>query len=46
MRKVSDIERFCKKYSKDKNGCWIWKAYINPQGYGYFKAGNKNLESA
>jgi len=32
-------ERFWKKVSKDKSGCWLWVAALNSRGYGLFGFG-------
>lgn len=34
-------ERFWSKVEKT-DGCWIWKANLHKQGYGFFKIGQKN----
>lgn len=31
------IDRFESKYSIDSNGCWIWSAAIDKDGYGCFR---------
>lgn len=30
-------ERFEKKFSVDENGCWVWNAALNNEGYGLFQ---------
>lgn len=39
--KQSDIDRFWSKVDKtsDPNGCWVWTAYKDPNGYGRFYHG-------
>ena len=39
LRRSTDdpSERFNAKYATDANGCWIWQAFINPDGYGMFR---------
>lgn len=32
-------ERFWAKVDKQSNGCWLWTAYCQPNGYGWFYAG-------
>lgn len=34
--KFSEAERFLSKISVDDNGCWLWTARCNNQGYGMF----------
>lgn len=35
-------ERFHDKYTKNDNGCWLWKAKILPNGYGCIKHDRKD----
>lgn len=35
-------ERFWSKVTKT-DGCWMWKASLHRQGYGFFKVGQKNM---
>jgi HNH endonuclease len=37
IKQTSVIERFNKKYYIDNNGCWIWIAYKDKNGYGIFR---------
>lgn len=40
-RRTSPEERFWQKVNKDgPNGCWIWTAMRNKDGYGCFRVGN------
>jgi hypothetical protein len=38
-------ERFSSKISISKTGCWMWTAFINPNGYGYFTVKRKGINS-
>jgi len=39
------LERFWSKVDRkdDPDACWEWKAYLNTDGYGYFRIGNMIL---
>jgi len=39
--KVSVEERFWPKVEKNSSGCWLWTAYVMPNGYGIFFALNE-----
>lgn len=34
--KIKDTERFISLIKVNRNGCWDWKGYIKPSGYGIF----------
>lgn len=37
------IDRFTEKYVvNEETGCWEWTAYLDKDGYGYFKADGEN----
>lgn len=40
----SIVQRFESKFSKVE-GCWNWNAYIDKDGYGRFRIGNKQVRS-
>lgn len=40
-KKLSWPESFWNKVEKQENGCWIWRGYINVEGYG--KAANNKM---
>lgn len=42
------LKNFWEKVDKSPHpkGCWIWTAFINPDGYGMFNAGNKHIAHA
>ncbi|KKN74727.1 hypothetical protein LCGC14_0387690 [marine sediment metagenome] len=41
-------ERFWSKVDKDSslNGCWLWTAYVDKDGYGSFCIGNRKMRRA
>lgn len=41
LPKKSDDERFDEKWVEDEDGCWIWQACTNEQGYGRFGVEDK-----
>jgi len=45
MKKTPLAERFWAKVNKTDT-CWIWTAYIEPNGYGIIHCGNKKLDKA
>lgn len=43
---VDPVVRFAAKYAVDpETDCWVWQAYVRPDGYGTFMAGGKNYRS-
>lgn len=38
---VATLERFSSKFIIGDNGCWLWKAYKNKDGYGRFMLNGK-----
>jgi Mor family transcriptional regulator len=42
MKKKPPIERFEEKFAKTE-GCWIWAAFIAPNGYGLFYDGERDV---
>ena len=42
-----DLERrFWEKVDKNSSGgCWLWGAYVRPNGYGQFKAGHRVVKA-
>lgn len=38
-RKPTLKELFDAKWKRNKRGCWIWQAYVSPQGYGRITTG-------
>jgi hypothetical protein len=39
-------DRFAEKYAVDgETGCWLWQAYIRPDGYGTFMVAGKNFRA-
>lgn len=41
------LERFEEKYEPEPNtGCWLWTAYTNCDGYGYFRLNSKTTVTA
>ena len=41
MSKRTVLQRFEEKYYIDANGCWIWTAHTQPNGYGRFRDGER-----
>lgn len=39
------IDRFKSKYEKQNNGCWLWIAAKDRDGYGQFHIGNKQFKA-
>ena len=40
-RNTRPLDRFMDKIIKDRSGCWLWTANVNPRGYAMFYDGNK-----
>lgn len=38
LNKPETIDRFLNKVCFNPSGCWEWKAFISPDGYGHFRA--------
>lgn len=38
---ISTVERFSKKFTIEDNGCWLWNAHTNNDGYGRFNIKGK-----
>lgn len=39
--KATPLERFMAKIEKVESGCWIWKAFIDRDGYGLFSKSHR-----
>ncbi len=42
INKTHILKRFNEKVEKSEN-CWIWKGFVNPQGYGTFKLNDRSI---
>jgi hypothetical protein len=42
---MNAVERFTAKYQVNEDGCWIWTAGINSEGYGSFWDGKRNVRA-
>ena len=40
--RISEPERFMSHVDKNKNGCWLWKAYRMKNGYGLFRTPSRH----
>lgn len=46
MTRANTIAAFNAKYVKDKEtGCWLWKGYTDPKGYGIFSLRGKQYRA-
>ena len=43
--KTPPLARFEEKYVVDNNGCWIWTAFKNKDGYGYFRVDGETVRA-
>lgn len=42
---MSEVERFHAKVRHAGNGCWLWTAYLDKDGYGTFLVDGKKLRA-
>lgn len=45
MIHAKDFYRFCSKFTVNEDGCWIWTASKNKQGYGKYRYKDKMLRA-
>lgn len=41
-KRQPEAVRFMSHVLKHESGCWLWQAYVKPEGYGYFRTPDRH----